>query len=689
MRFSLLFAVGLFFVCLPRYIAAQVPCPPAGIETDPTHATNPGGAPNTFNWYYGNYQPGTYNGRRYQLNSSATTQSSIELPWQQPGNINMERFQGKNDIPANGWELIRRDLGYDDAGNPTATKNPTVILYNRYLGVLRVFVAVGQQFNGYQLAEIKLVFSEFAQKKAGTLNRQSALGVALEDTEPGLNSKFSAIARYLNDGGKWFVGDFPMDYDPCVCLFDSRLRIEVNLIENLSVDLQGQTTGTITTANGSTTGNSSNGVPFVRRVNGAIVAGGTSFDNVDKLVSKTGATFTAELKKNSFLQNGMAAVPWLGAAVGLLDFFVGGGQDSAPQPLALQPLAIEMSTRTTGTISASNLYATVPFNNPGNRLASTLPENTPYYNEAMGIFSLLQRPVVDFTTKTTITGTTRTSMVRETDQYFRLTQDLAYVINPASGLTVQDFQVALVAEGGTEFDQAPGGDFTVFEGSSIQDDGTHRNAYRTPYYDASCIKKNIFLWSSIYQNGYYDTTTPRTIYIKIMVNLHPNNAPATQQNVLFVARYRANFNNVASHTRLPNVSCGVLPQASASIVQTVCNGSKYTTAVALPRHSQIVTKATGDAAKRDAANSSHYIVVYPNPAMATVQFRFTTTQPGHVRMVLSDALGREVRQVVDISNAAVGTFEATTTVADLRPGIYYCTLQTPGERVVQKLVVSQ
>lgn len=96
---------------LSYYVTAQVPCPPAGIETDPARATNPGGAPNTFNWYYGNYQPNLYSGRRYSLNSSATTQTSIELPWQQPANINMERFQGVNDIPVNGWELIRRDLG--------------------------------------------------------------------------------------------------------------------------------------------------------------------------------------------------------------------------------------------------------------------------------------------------------------------------------------------------------------------------------------------------------------------------------------------------------------------------------------------------------------------------------------------------------------------------------------------------
>lgn len=123
MRFPLLLAVGLLVTALPYCSIAQTPCPPAGIETNPPFATNPlpGGIVNRFNWYYGDYQPATYSGRRYTLNAPSINQPYLELPWQQPNNVNMERFQGQNDIPANGWQLIRRDLGFDDAGNPANT----------------------------------------------------------------------------------------------------------------------------------------------------------------------------------------------------------------------------------------------------------------------------------------------------------------------------------------------------------------------------------------------------------------------------------------------------------------------------------------------------------------------------------------------------------------------------------------
>ena len=632
--------------------------------------------------------PGTYAGTNYRLNSSADATPYIELPWQQANNVNVTRFQGKNDIGTNGWELVRRDLGFTDAGLPQVTSNPFVIIYNKYLGVLRVFVTVQKPLATFQFAEVKLMFSTAGNSKAATLNRQSALGVALEDTEQGQAADFSVVSRYLNDGRKWFVADFPMEYDPCVCQFDSRLQILVNLIKQANVSLQATSTGSIVTSQDASAG-TSNGPSFFKKTNGTINAAGTSYDSVDKLTSSLkadGATsavdqFATAIKDNKFLQNGLASLPYLGAAVGLLDFFTGGGQDSTPQPLALQPLAIKMSTSTTGTIKDTSMHATPYFFNPGNRLANTRPSDVPNYNETLGILSIITRPVVDFNMVITQSGATRSQLTTTTKQTFRLTQDIPYVLNPASGMRVQDFQVALVAQSRSQNDGAPNGDFSTFEGRNIQPDGTFRNMYRTNYYDAACIKNSKFLWMTYSPNG--PATPAVQLFIKIMVNLRPLNASPTQQNVLFVARYPLTVSGVSAFATLPTAACGVLAQASTSAVQAVCSGSKYTAAVALRGHNQAFVSAPG------VTNSSRSLLAYPNPATSSVRFSFTTTQPGPVRLVLSDALGREVRRVVEMSNATAGTFDTTASVADLRPGIYYCTLQTPGEQVVQKLVVAQ
>ena len=700
MRFLYSLGVGLLSAALlmPHAGLAQaVPCPPLGIKTDPAVATNPGGQPNTFNWYYGNYQPATYSGSRYALNSPypGVGQDYLELPWRQPTNINMDRFQGKIDMPQDGWELIRRDLGYDDAGNPAKTTNPTLILYNRRTSMLRVFTAVGDLQAGYQFAEIKLSFGKAGTYKAATLNRQSALGVALEDTETGTNTPFIAVARYLNGRSKWFVADFPMEYDPCVCQFDSRLSIEVNLVSTADIKLTGKTTGSLVTAangTGSAGSGMDDGIPFIRKVGGAIQAGGKSYDNINKFTSKLTkqnsdktdalAKFAAATKDKSFLKAGLSALPYVGAALGMLDFFMGGGKDEGPQEVSMQPMTIEMSTTTTGTMTATNLYATIPFHNPGNRLTTTIPENVPYYNEAMGVINLLKRPVVDGK-QSTVAYPNRDRIITNS---FRLTQDLSYVLNPAARLEVQDFQVALVAEGP---DVRPGGgssSFSYYEGQSVQPDGSFRNLYRTEYFDAACIKNQLFSWQYVFNptTGYSSEEGQiENIYLKVMVNLKPLDNLAAQ-NVLFVARYPVTRQAVSTFPALPAATCGVLPQATPSAIAAVCSGSKYLQAMTLQRLAAGSSTAAASAAPAPTAQ----LLASPNPASGSVRLSSYIAQTGQVKLTLHDNLGRVVRDILDKEAFAAGELDVHVALDGLAPGIYHATLQTASQRLVTKIVVT-
>lgn len=610
----------------------------------------------------------------------------------------MDRFQGIVDLPIDGWELIRRDLGYDDAGNPAKTTNPTLILYNRYTGMLRVFVAVGDLLSSYQFAEIKLYFGRTATYKAGTLNRQSALGVALEDTEPSINPGFIAIARYLNGRSKWFVADFPMDYDPCICQFDSRLVVDVSLISQADVKLIGKTTGTLitTAANGGTGTEMDKGIPFIRKVNSTLEAGGKTYDNIDKFTNnlagenpnKAGALglFGAELKKGGFLRTGLSALPWIGEAVSLLDFFMGGGKDAGPQPVSLQPMAIDMSTTTTGTITAASLYTTVPFHNPGNRISVSLPENIPFYNEAMGVFSLLRRPTV----QTAFSQTLLADRTSRLDFKYRLAEDLSYVINPASGLEVQDFQVALVSEAISPNSYAPSG-FTFTESPVVQPtpdangNPIYNNAYRTGYFDAACIKNRTFTIttsSSPSAANYYRT---KSLTLKVILNLRPIGGSSTRQNVLFVARYPVNTVSLGETLPIiPTATCGVLPQADLASIRAVCDGTKYKTAIVLarPSHSDVAT--TAGIRKQDA----NQLQAFPNPATGSVRLSYQVLQPGRARLTLSDGLGRLVRTVLDQEQATVGTFETSAGLGGLQAGVYYCTLHTASQHIVKKIVIN-
>ncbi|WP_375417275.1 T9SS type A sorting domain-containing protein [uncultured Hymenobacter sp.] len=687
----------------PAQALAQTPCPPAGIRTDPANPADPSGKINTFNWYYGNYQPSVYNGRLYTLNSPypGVGQEYIDLPWLQPSNAVMDRFQGHIDTPGDGWELIRRDLGYFDSGAPAKTTNPLLIIYNRRTSVLRVFTAVGDPQNNFQFAEIKLKFGA-AIYKAATLNRMSALGVALEDTEPRTNPEFVAATRYLNSRSRWFVADFPMDYDPCICQFDSKLAIEVNLITQADVRLTGKTTGTLismkdggaSTAVGSTGSDMDKGLPFIRKVNSALDAGGKSYDNIDKFTTKMSDLFPGKAaslkslsdasKAGSFLKTGLNSLPYLGTALSMLDFFMGGGQDAGPQSVVMEPMTIEMSTTTTGTITTNNWYTSSTFQNPGNRQPNSVPEKIPFYNEAMGVFSLLNKPVIEYRTVTTNRYSDRSSTITRS---FRLANDLQYVINPASGLEVQDFKVAIVLTGQNDIapivELSPGipasGDFETQEGPVVGG-GLGRYAYRSNYADAACIKNSVFE-----SNEFVKDSNPyfrfQQAFLKVMLNLKVINGTPTQQNVLFVARYPITLTTVSSFPALPAAQCGVLPQASASAIRAVCDGTKYRQAIALARPG----RPTPTAGTRQ---SDKLLQAYPNPAAGLVRLSYQVTQPGHVRLTLSDALGRKVRTIVDQPQAAAGTFEATAALTGLRAGVYFCTLHTASQHVVEKIVVT-
>ncbi|MFD2787209.1 hypothetical protein [Hymenobacter rubripertinctus] len=289
----------------------------------------------------------------------------------------MTHILGKRDLPKDGWELIKRNLGYQDDGTPYSNLvNPYVVLYNRHSGMMRVFVAVGKLVQDYNYAEIKLVFNGTAQKKAGTLNRLEGIGVALENTVPGRDaSVFSAVTRFTSQETKWFMADFPMDYDPCACQFDSKLVIEVNLISEANIKLEGITTGTLLSVKKSDGTNYSStdfdkGVSVAKKVNGVLKKSQTTYKTISSYTSSVLGTLTTQgtktsaqdanakknafaqlmsaLATNSFLKNGLNSVPYIGAAVSILDSFIGGGKDeSGPQAVSIQPMSINMTTSLT------------------------------------------------------------------------------------------------------------------------------------------------------------------------------------------------------------------------------------------------------------------------------------------------------------------------------------------------------
>ncbi len=77
---------------------------------------------------------------------------------------------------------------------------------------------------------------------------------------------------------------------------------------------------------------------------------------------------------------------------------------------------------------------------------------------------------------------------------------------------------------------------------------------------------------------------------------------------------------------------------------------------------------------------------YPNPFAATTQIQYSLAAPQPVSLIVYDALGREVRRLVDEAQPA-GTYSVRFTGAGLAPGIYFYRIAAGGFRETRRMVV--
>jgi endonuclease/exonuclease/phosphatase family metal-dependent hydrolase len=77
---------------------------------------------------------------------------------------------------------------------------------------------------------------------------------------------------------------------------------------------------------------------------------------------------------------------------------------------------------------------------------------------------------------------------------------------------------------------------------------------------------------------------------------------------------------------------------------------------------------------------------FPNPARGLITIQFSTREGGHVRLVLTDLLGREVRVLIDGQKPA-GQHAAAADLTGLRSGVYIYTLQAKGAHISRSVTL--
>ena len=718
---------------------AYAQCPDkTGITTDPAAPVNPqvssafpAAKLNGFNWL----QPS------YSLNWIYTYNNSnrIDSPFYQDYNTNITTFvESKDMYPKDGWEVIRYEFGYNDDGtlkNPAAT-TAYMILYNKYSGLLRVFVARGDQktFNG---ATIRVSFTTDSGMKTSLLDINGKDMRALENFT--FVPELASGVRFIDQPFLWFYTDFPMQYDPCTCFYKSKIAVETYATSTSSISLSGTTTGTLV----------ANGVPSAEQQSNGVFSSikdlGTagskiveSYNSIDKFQgdinkkidalsnifdkdSKKGAltTLVGKLKESNFGKVGLGAIAGIDVAVSLIDFFSGGGKKSAaPQQVTLTPMAINMTSTYTGTLGYEERYAAVPFRTPGSDVSDLLDKNLyPYYNEVLGVFNLLKTPKIsirEYTYYNSYSGggygsSSYVGYIRKVA--IKFAEDVQYTVNPASNLVVQDIQMAIL--GKSLFDYA----YTSYQkttppisSNTIVAEATNAttgdNEYRTSYKGGGYY---FFASPTSYSSNY---TNPGNMRLKIMVNLRRKDAVPNDntQNVLYVATYPLivdySFTDAAGFAAFTNNSTdnssqfygsyGSFPglrSVSTSEITTFCSSTAYKVpARGFSRYGKNVATMLENeklASSLLITDLSDFFYVYPNPAKDRVFVKYGIKAPGNVKITLADISGRSLATVLNTTIPEAGNFETQINTEPYSSGLYLVIIESQNRRDVKKIVIAK
>ncbi len=698
--------------CLSSY--AQI-CAPNNITTNPATPVNnqvPIKTNTFFNWQNPSWPVFT----NYTVPGEL-----IESPFFQLNNSIINNLVVSGDMKADeGWELTHYGFGYNNNGsaqNPTID-NPWLVLYNKYQGLLRVLVARGSN-QVFQGAKISLGFTNESTMQTSLLDLVKEPD-ALEQFFT--REKISAVSEFNNEMHKWFYADFVTQYDPCTCYYSSELVASVSLINNSTITLQGAATGTLTSI--------SNNQGTVSQPNSTrsfkdILSGGKKAYEVYKSVDKFKSShkdilniyknlsqitqnqqvfldekkdlFSTALKKSGFLRNGLASAPYIGAAVSLVDFFIGGGKKDVPvnDEVKLSPLSLEMSIKLDGSINTSSNYNQITFTNPGSVYNTATPLGKyPYYNEVMGVFNLLNRPKVYNYNYYDILDENGMMNMTEKNRLL-LKEPIKYALNPGAGLQVAqiggvpDIQFAYIVEGAwtaaaygytTPVDYGPG-DFGAFEGvNAITGLKQFRTDYRvlselntySPYFES----RENSLWFS-----------PNKYYIKFLINLQRTSGAGTSQNLLFVAKYPL----ATTYSYIDNYSSGQsifnttpLVAATTPEITTFCNSAPYTNNYQNGGHFN--RRSGSDSITQVVPILSTKFELTPNPGKDFSIASFTIEKASAVTIQINDINGRLVSAPFNFRIMQPGNYTKQINLQSLAKGIYLISIRIGDRRISRKLL---
>lgn len=642
-------------------------------------------------------RPDLANRFNWQLDSYPLASASLggrTIPsfiYQAPENgIMLERFGGldrREIFAADGWEIITKNLGGINSRTGDLVDVPNLVLYNRYSGVLRVFIARGAEEYTTNYARVRVsMIGNNASSALDIYSGESRLK-ALEDTY--VPAVADNAMEVINTEKMWSYADFVMLYDPCTCFFsDNNMKIEIVNVDESTISIEGEVFGNIThpsSPHGESLGGTNfEGVQFSRNYVKGFGHLYKFFDESKKIVDNTHVdeatkqnkkeAFEALQKvidKSGFLTKGLKAMPYVSLALGIYDLFKG----SAPaSPMRLAPLALNAQVKLRGTITNPTTYSSFGFSTPGSNNSNTLDNARPTYNEILGTFNLLETPVVldNITDEYYFYDQFLDAEVTNSSVNARLDKPVKYLLNPAAGIEIQDVSMALVAKQPNSLPHEYRYDVssTVYGNTRV---GT--TTYSSPIsYNMSVTPTFKYFVSRPSSLG----VQPLEYFVQITVNYKRKDGIGNN----FVETYRYPAKRREGYNEPVDTNMVWFIPAQRTEVTSFCNSSTYTNGRINPLKDTVTTTTSFKRTTPKAA-----INIAPNPANQEVAVHYDLKADGIVKSYIMDLTGRVVSEVFT-SEVSKGNYSLTFPTQTLSNGMYIVVFEQNGERSTHKLVIS-
>lgn len=438
-------------------------------------------------------------------------------------NLNLTDLQDmpaalKDHKPADGWELLIKEFGLPSPKDKTV-ENPFFALYNRYTGKIRVFFMLTTKAADLGLtgAYLELSFIN-SPRRTALLQHVSPVGkpVVFLETQNSMR-----VPNYLdNRNYYWFFADFPAAYDPCTCSRSENSRLTIRLFANEDALIEAKINGqlyenaVINKQPGTTTNavgmndllganeqavikgvqkafesyktydgyrkNFEKGMDqvdgyLVNKINGKLAdkyPNGVTFDSLGITVApnvaalkqfKDGVDFLQGLNYGANQLAGLktvaSAIPYVGAVIGLFDFFSSMNKPATTGTPKPTPTIYSVDLNLNGTIKKTNPITSYSFITPATRTGPP-GAGIPDYNNILGVVNILDIPALEYVEykpqapswnpydMSTINPAT-IPFIPNIRQY-RMSSDLKYVVNPASNLEVIGVEATYILEFGSD-----------------------------------------------------------------------------------------------------------------------------------------------------------------------------------------------------------------------------------------------